>query len=51
MDLMELFRVGFEWLCHAGTYPVSLFDFSCWIDLYRLNLDPAASTSMSNDII
>ena len=56
MDPMESFGNVSEWLHCTGAFQVSRFDFLCYfvidtLDLYRLDLDAAASTPGSIDPI
>ena len=43
-DSVQTFQIILGWLRSLGMYLVSLFDFSHWIDVYRCDLDTAAST-------
>ena len=50
-DPMETFRGVSGWLRDSHASQVSHFDFSCFVDLYRFNLDPAASAVSQSEVL
>ena len=50
-DSAGLFQIVSRWLCRAGAYPVSRFDFLRLAGLYRLDFDGNVSTPGANDPI